>query len=235
MAIRTRDRDPAAVTRFARIAAIIAAASLTAGCSSGPPAPDWQVNAKHSLERATEAWLVGESGAAESEFARARSQLARTGQPALVAQGELLHCAARVAALAYDGCSAFNALAPDARPEQLAYARYLDGQATADDLALLPATQRALASAGASASAIGSATDPLSALVAAGVAFRRGQADRATADAAVAHASRQGWRRPLLAWLMVSQRRAEAGGDRDEALRLQRRIDLLAPAARISR
>jgi hypothetical protein len=235
VAIRPRDRDPVAVITSRGRCAIAVATVLAAGCSSGPPAPDWQINAKHSLERATAAWLVGDSRAADSEFTRARSQLARTGQPALVAQSELLHCAARVAALDYQGCPAFDTLAPDARPEQLAYARYLDGKASAADVALLPASQRALASAGASASAIGSATDPLSALVAAGVAFRRGEAGRATADAAIAHASRQGWRRPLLAWLLVRHRDAEASGDRDEALRLQRRIDLLAPATPVPR
>jgi hypothetical protein len=49
------------------------------------------------------------------------------------------------------------------------------------------------------------------------------------AAVAVDTASAQGWRRPLLAWLQVKQARAQAGGAVEEAARLQRRIDLVAP------
>ncbi len=207
--------------------AVAAAALLAVGCSSGPRAPDWQSDAAGSLDRATSAWLSGDSRTEAMEFARARAQLARTGRPAVVAQAELLRCATRIAALAYDGCPGFDALAADARPEQLAYARYLDGVADAADLALLPASQRALAASGASPSAIAAADDPLSALVAAGVALRRGAAGRASVEAVIERASHQGWRRPLLAWLLVLQRASEP--DPAQALRIQRRIDLLTP------
>jgi hypothetical protein len=45
-------------------------------------------------------------------------------------------------------------------------------------------------------------------------------------------ASDQGWRRPLLAWLNVAVRSAEQLGDKDEALRIQRRIDLVLEVAK---
>jgi len=41
-------------------------------------------------------------------------------------------------------------------------------------------------------------------------------------------ASAQGWRRPLLAWLGVQEKRAEAAGDREVLERIRRRIALVA-------
>jgi hypothetical protein len=71
--------------------------------------------------------------------------------------------------------------------------------------------------------------DPLSRLIAAGVLMRRGVATPAVIAAAVETASQRGWRRPLLAWLGVQLQQARAAGATDEAARIQRRIDLVAP------
>jgi hypothetical protein len=43
---------------------------------------------------------------------------------------------------------------------------------------------------------------------------------------AVDTASSQGWRRPLLAWLGVQERRAQAAGDAAAVQRIRRRIAL---------
>ena len=40
--------------------------------------------------------------------------------------------------------------------------------------------------------------------------------------------SKEGWRRPLLAWLGVQLKRAEAAGDSETAARLKRRIELVS-------
>ena len=93
-----------------------------AACSNTPPPPDWQMNAKSSLERAADAWLSGNSAIEAVEFARARSEVARTGQPELVARVELLRCATRAAALVFEPCAGFDALAADAAPAEQAYA-----------------------------------------------------------------------------------------------------------------
>jgi hypothetical protein len=62
---------------------------LTA-CAGAPPPPDWQMNAKGSLDRAAEAYLSGNSRREALEFARARAELARTGRADLLARSELL-------------------------------------------------------------------------------------------------------------------------------------------------
>jgi hypothetical protein len=199
-------------------------------CSSTPPQPDWQMNAKGSADRATEAWLRGDSPIGAVEFSRARAAVASTGRLDLVARLELLRCATRVAALDFAPCTGYDAIAQDAAPAEQAYARYLMGASQATDAALLPEAHRGLAG-GSSApeTAFAGIQDPLSSLVAAGVLLRRGQATPGVMGQAVDVASAQGWRRPLLAWLKVQQQRAQAGGATNEAASLQRRIDLIAP------
>ncbi len=200
-----------------------------AACGSNPPSPAWKGNAGSALASFSDAYLRGESGIAATEFARARAEMASTGRPDLVAHAELVRCATRVASMEFDGCPAFDALAQDATPAERAYAAYLAGRWEGLDAALLPEQHRAvLATARASdgKSVLAPIADPLSRLVAAGALMR--QARIAPVDIAVATdtASEQGWRRPLLTWLGVSLKRAQAAGDTVEAARLQRRIDL---------
>jgi hypothetical protein len=178
---------------------------LAAGCSSGPPLPDWQVNASQALQAFQRDYLVGDSRAAAADFARARAELSRTGREDLLARAELVRCAARVASLEFDDCPGFQALRAGAGPEELAYADYLVGRGAhaADD-------------------------DPLSRLVAAAVKLRGAAIDPAGIAGAVELASAQGWRRPLLAWLGVQVQRAEAAGDGEAAARLRRRMQLIS-------
>ena len=72
--------------------------------------------------------------------------------------------------------------------------------------------------------------DPLARLISAAVMLRQQHADPALVALAVDTASGQGWRRPLLAWLGVQRQLAEARGDTAEAARVQRRMELVAPA-----
>lgn len=207
-------------------AGVLAAAALLAACAGGPPAPDWQADAHSALSRFEGAWLRGESRVAEQEFARGRAALASTGRADLVARAELARCAARVASLDFDDCPGYRALAGDAAPAERAYAAYLEGRAQPADVALLPEPQRAAASGG--DAALPAIADPVSRLVAAGVLFRQGRISPAGMALASDTASAQGWRRPLLAWLRIGQKRALEAGDREAAAALGRRIDLVA-------
>ncbi len=207
--------------------ACVAAACLLVACGSTAPLPDWKMNAKGSLERATEAYLSGNERIEAVEFARARAEIARTGRAELLARAELTRCAARVASLVFDDCPGFAALAQDAPAAERAYADYLIGRGTPQNAALLPPAQRDVAAGKGSAAALAGIADPLSRLVAAGVLFRTGQAEPALLALAAETASNQGWRRPLLAWLNLQLKRAEAGGDATQAARLRRRIELI--------
>jgi hypothetical protein len=175
-----------------------------AACAGAPPPPDWQLNARAALGAFENHYLVGDTRLAEQEFARAKAEIARTGRGDLLARAELLRCAARVASLEFDDCPGFVALRADTRAEELAYAEYLAGR-----------SERA------------AVEDPLSRLVAAGVQFRSGKITPLGIAGAVEIASTQGWRRPLLAWLGVQSKRAEADGDQDARLHIERRIRLI--------
>ena len=184
-------------------------AVLLAACSSNPPAPDWQLNAKAASERAIEAYLTGNARVDAAEQARARAEVARTGRADLLARAELAHCAAQVASLVFEPCSAFEPLRADATDAERAYADRLAGRLAAPE----PALQ--------------GVADPLARLVAAGVLFQTNRADPQVIQTAIDTASAQGWRRPLLAWLNVQLRRAEAASATDEAAQLRRRIALV--------
>lgn len=223
---------PATLTR--RISTVttttvaLLAVLATSACSNAPKAPEWQLEAKGSLDRSVAAYLEGKSRVAAAEQTRARQQLASTGRADLVASAELVLCAARVASLAFEPCAHFEALRQDATEAQRAYADYLRGHITTSLIPLLPQPQRMAASRPrGDGSALQGIDDPLALLVAAGVLLETGNANPATIEQAVAAASSQGWRRPLLAWLGVQMQGASLAGRTEEVARLTRRVQLI--------
>ena len=162
------------------------------------------MNSHGALNAFQSYYLKGDTRAAALEFDRALTELRSTGRGDLIARAELVRCAARAASLEFDACPAFEKLRADAGPEELSYAEYLAGrgQRVASD-------------------------DALSRLVFLGVQFNAGRANPGNISAAIDISSVQGWRRPLLAWLEVEAKRAEAAGDREAAERLRRRIEIV--------
>ena len=203
------------------------ALALTA-CASGPKPANWQLESKGAMERAVAAYLEGNARVEAAEMARARLEISSTGRVDLMARAELLSCASRVASLVFEPCAGFEKLRQDAPPAERAYADYLAGKLQPQDINLLPKNQQISAQSQLirAQPAIDSIADKLAKLVAAGTALQAGNASPALVQAAVDAASSQGWRRPLLAWLGVQLKLAEASGNRAEAERIQRRIAL---------
>lgn len=169
------------------------------------------------------------------QWHKARDAVASTGQPAQAAKLELMRCAAQVASLDWNSCPAYEALAQDAGKQEQAYARYLQASPQAGDIELLPEAQRAVArqllGGGAGGTAVAEIKDPLSRLVAAGVLLRGGAAVPDLLRQGVDTASEQGWRRPLMAWLLLQLKAAQQGGDVEKQAQLQRRLKLLETSA----
>ena len=197
-------------------------ALLLAGCASKPAPPSWQPDAKDALDAFTDDYLRGNTGAANASFARARRETTSTGRADLVAQVELVRCGVLAASLEFDGCPGFAALATDATARQRAYAAYLGGRWEGLDVAALPEQHRPVVSTG----SIAGLADPLAKLVAAGALLEAGRMSPGDIQLAIETASSQGWRRPLLMWLGVAQKRAEAVGDPAAVEQIRRRIAL---------
>lgn len=176
-----------------------------AGCAGGTPQPDWQMNSHGALNAFQSYYLKGDTQAAALEFGRALTELRSTGRGDLVARAELVRCATRAASLEFDNCPEFEKLRADAGTEELAYADYLAGRAERSAI-----------------------DDPLSKLVLSGVRLNGNKITPPEISAAIDIASAQGWRRPLLAWLGVQEKRAEAAGDREMLERIRRRIALIS-------
>ncbi len=236
--VSTRGRTPAPMPRrgAASVAWAVLPAVLLAACASGPPVPDWQLEARQALDQGSAAYLSGDRRVADAAFGRARRELARTGRIDLAARGELWVCAVHVAGLdlpaaGASACPDFEPLRAAAPAAEQAYADWLQGRLDAARLPLLPEAQRAAATAGTDAgrreAAVRAIEDPLARLVAAAVALRDGAASPGLVTLAVDTASAQGWRRPLLAWLGLQLRRAEAAGDAAAAQALRLRIGLV--------
>jgi len=218
-------------TGLASIAALIV---LGAGCASGPPPPDWEITAHGALDAYAQHELEGNRRLAARDFEQARAAVARTGRADLLARVELTRCALQVASLEFEPCAGFEALRIDAPPAERAYADFLAGRWAELDAGLLPARYRPVLRSGTEpAAALEAIEDPRAQLIAAGALFRVGRLSPAGISLAIATASAQGWRRPLLAWLKVEIARARAAGERAQAERLERSVERIlgAPAS----
>lgn len=216
---------------------LFAAALALTACASKPPVPDWQLNARNAVERATQADLEGHRRVAQLEWRRAFEETRRTADPARWARVVLVQCAVQQAMLQLTACEAFLPWAGESTEADRAYARYLEGQPLAEDLSRLAEVHRPVARQMLGPSPLPPSpvllaiADPLSRLVAASSLLRARQLDHAGIAVAVDTASSMGWRQPLLAWLLLQAETAQAAGDRKLADQARRRIEWLSEAA----
>jgi hypothetical protein len=204
-----------------------------AGCAVAP-APAWKSEARDALDAFTTAYLGGNTGAAQRYFGEARTAVAGTGRADLVARVELVRCAIGTAALDVQACAAADAMRGDLAGADKAYAEFLEGRADPAQAAKLPEAYQPLAKAvddDARLQALTAIEDPVSRLVGAGALFRGGHLSPGGVAVAVDTASEQGWRHPLLAYLAVQAKLAEAAGDAAALEAVRKRMDLVANPA----
>jgi hypothetical protein len=219
------------VTAGARLgrAAIAALGLLVAGCASRPAPPAWQTDAATALDAFREHYLAGETRLAERSLAEARRHVSATGDPAVAARVELIRCGITTAALDFAPCQGLDEPARYGSEEDRAYAAFVTGDGRPVDRTRLPPQYRDVAGrtdAAATLQSLRAIADPLSRLVAAGALFRRSMLPPEGVAVAVDTASRQGYRRPLLAWLGIQESMARTAGDTTGADRIRRRIEL---------
>ena len=206
---------------------------LPAGCTARPT-PAWLTAGHRQLETYKEDYLAGRNPhLTELHFHRALSEIRRSGDIELLGRAWLTRLALRIAVLepAEEGDYP-RVEAAQPVPANHHFSRFLRGDLAAVEGALLPPSYRPLlevlrrGDAAETAGVIDGIDDPLSRLIASGVAVKRNIASEAILQNAVETAAQRGWKRGLLAWLKRLQAFYEATGDTARAAAVGRRIDL---------
>lgn len=209
----------------------LASLLLLAACGSGgPPPPDWKSDSADLIERYKKHALLGENTLAERYFQQAVVATGGAGRVADTARLWLVRCAVRRAMLIDDACPEYADLARiDPNEADQAYYLFLTLNWDAVDVAQLPRQHRDLvnAQAGARSAQLARVDDPLARLLGSSLLVMRQEADDATLALATETTSAQGWRQPLLTYLKIQEKRAQAQGTAAELERLNRRIRLV--------
>jgi hypothetical protein len=141
-----------------------------------------------------------------------------------------VRCAVRRASLDEDDCSEYVELAKFGTTEEdRAYYRFLTLDWSGADASRLPKHYVALVSGPADKrhAQVENIDAPLSRLLAASLVVKRGEADEALLSLATETASAEGWKRPLLVYLKLAEKRASERQDADALAAIQARIRLV--------
>lgn len=215
-----------------RLLSLLSLLLLLAGCSS-KPAPAWIDVGHKQLETFKQDFLTGRAPSiTESHFRRSIEEIKKSGDIDLLGRAWLTRMALQVAVLAQPDAGEYPKLdAAQKVPGNRAFYLFLTG-AEADG-ADLPKPYRRFwmelpgGDGPKVAAAISGIDDPLSRLIASGVALRKGVVTEAMLTNSVADASQNGWKRALIAWLERLQFFYEAASQADKAAAIAARVDLI--------
>lgn len=208
---------------------------LLGGCSS-KPTPGWIAAGNRQLEIFKSHFLTGEQPlVTERHFQKAVEEIKKSGDLDLLGKAWLTRMALQVAVLGEMEEGEYGKIAAvQPVPANRNFYLFLTGDPAAVDGALLPEQYRSflktLREGGvvkAEKAINAMEDDPLSQLIAAGLAVRRHMENEAILRIAMNTASRNGWKRALLAWLERLRTFYEATGDSAKAAAVRQRIELI--------
>lgn len=207
---------------------------LLAGCAA-KPVPLWIAAGHKQLATYKRDFLIGrEPLIAENHFRKSVDEIKRGGDADLLGKIWLTRMALHVAVLEpFEEGGYLKIEAAERVPVNRNFYRFLKGDAATVDAALLPAPYRSFWAAFRSGNAVQTAVaiaaieDPLSRLIAAGLAVGHRLENDAILLLAVETASENGWKRALLAWLERGISFHEAKGDAGKVSAIRSRIDLM--------
>jgi hypothetical protein len=203
------------------------------GCAS-LETPAWRLASFSHLESYKNHLLTGNQGLAELQFRRAIEEINKSGDLDVLARAFLTRQALHIALLTtypQDDYLAVERL--HLVPANRNYFLFLEGSFLQVEAALLPSQYRELLPAlqkkepRAILAAIGKIEDPLSRLIATGLAVRLGLDEERLLLAAIDNASAQGWKGALLVYLEATRKYYERKSAGDKAGRMQDIIDLI--------
>ena len=206
---------------------------LLTGCGA-KPAPLWIAAGHKQLEIFKQDFLTGRAPRiTEIHFRNAVEEIKKGGDTDLLGKAWLTRMALQIAVLREPEEGDYLKIeAAEAVPANRNFYLFLKGDA-ALEVSLLPESYRpfwtALRSGDAAeaAGAINAIDDPLSRLIASGLAVRHRLETEVILRTAVETASRNGWKMALLAWLERLKSFHEAAGDAEKASAIRSRIDLI--------
>jgi hypothetical protein len=217
-----------------RLCLTAAFALLLAACGApGPREPAWRGAASGALNDYVRLRLEGHDAAAARAYNSAIERMRDGGDLHGLHTVALARCAMDTALLKRGECSNFSQRAAEARAEALAYHEWLRGTLPAARVAELPERYRAFAAtiAGAQAPAVTAAlraiADPVSRMVATGVA-QQARLLETTALAESAQIARtQGWRAAHRAYEQALAQALESAGQHEAAAAVRARLRAL--------
>jgi hypothetical protein len=206
---------------------------LLAGCGS-KPAPLWIATGHKQLETFKQDFLTDRSPPiTEIHFRNAVEEMKKGGDADLLGKAWLTRMALQIAVLSEVDPGDYPRIeAAEVVPANANFYRFLKGD-PAVDVSLLPESYRPFRAmlrsgdAAKTAAAIAAIDDPLSRLIASGIAVRHGLETESVLRTAVETASQNGWKRALLAWLERLKSFHDAAGDAAKASAIKSRIDLM--------
>lgn len=208
---------------------------LLGGCGS-KPTPGWIGASNQQLEIFKKHFLTGgQPAVAERHFRKAVEEIKKSGDLDLLGKAWLTKMALQGAVLGDMEEGEYGKIAAaQPVPANKNFHLFLTGDPAAVDEALLPAQYRSFLEALRSRDvakvekAIAAMEDdPLSQLIAVGLAVHRHLENEALLQTAVSTASRNGWKRALLVWLERLRTFYSAAGDPARAAAVRERIDLI--------
>lgn len=206
---------------------------LLAGCGT-KAVPDWIKTSHHQLEGFKKQFLQGRDRLAEISFQKTVSDVKSGGDLQLLQIVYLTRYALQVAAIErFDDQDYRKLEAVEPHPENIHFHAFLQGAFNRVDEQSLPPQYRPFLRACMNGKqpaidvAITAIEDPLSRLIASGLAVQKQLHHEKTLQTAIRTAGEQGWKKALLAYLKKLRDDYAAGGDRGKAVLTQQRIDLI--------
>lgn len=218
-----------------KIACLLFLFLLLGGCSS-KPTPGWIVAGNQQLETFKHQFLTGaQPVVAERHFRRAVEEIKKAGNLDLLGKAWLTRMALEVAVLMeLEEAEYLKVAAAQPVPANRNFYLFLKGEKASVDRSLLPAQYCSFIDAYRSGSLVETERriaamedDPLSLLIAAGIAVRHSMESEAILKTVVDIASRMGWKRALLVWLERLRAFHDAAGDGAKAAAVRQRIELM--------
>jgi len=216
-----------------RILCVVIILLIVNACGA-PSIPQWKDTSFRQLENYKNNFLTDKEAATDPHFAKAKQAVSSSNDLHLLAIVYLTKYALHAAALEDFDDSEF--LKIDKLEHNAAHRAYYDllrGNFSAVDPVLLPVSYRKLlpALAGNDVTAahreITAIGDPLSCLIASGLAIKYLSADFSILQLAIKTSAKEGWRRPLWAYLSKLQKYYYDRQEITKAQSVQERLDLL--------